>query len=48
MVTGEGELYQVKDKQKRKNHRELLVEYSGRAKLTFKCREFAATPSRKR
>ena len=27
MVTGEGELYQVKDKQKRKNHRELLVEY---------------------
>ena len=22
--------------------------YSGRAKLTFKCREFAATPSRKR
>ena len=44
MVTGEGELYQVKDKQKRKNHRE----YSGRAKLTFKCREFAATPSRKR
>ena len=24
------------------------VGYSGRAKLTFKCREFAATPSRKR
>lgn len=23
-------------------------DYSGRAKLTFKCREFAATPSRKR
>ena len=23
-------------------------QYSGRAKLTFKCREFAATPSRKR
>ena len=26
----------------------LLFWYSGRAKLTFKCREFAATPSRKR
>ena len=25
-----------------------IVRYSGRAKLTFKCREFAATPSRKR
>ena len=25
-----------------------LPVYSGRAKLTFKCREFAATPSRKR
>lgn len=25
-----------------------LLLYSGRAKLTFKCREFAATPSRKR
>ena len=24
------------------------IQYSGRAKLTFKCREFAATPSRKR
>lgn len=24
------------------------LRYSGRAKLTFKCREFAATPSRKR
>ena len=24
------------------------MHYSGRAKLTFKCREFAATPSRKR
>lgn len=27
---------------------EETVRYSGRAKLTFKCREFAATPSRKR
>lgn len=25
-----------------------MEDYSGRAKLTFKCREFAATPSRKR
>ena len=26
----------------------VITYYSGRAKLTFKCREFAATPSRKR
>ena len=33
---------------KRKLYLYSLLIYSGRAKLTFKCREFAATPSRKR
>ena len=30
------------------HHITIALVYSGRAKLTFKCREFAATPSRKR